>query len=205
MRKLFILMFLCSATVAVSGCISSSPNADFYTLMPVKTQQQPLQIKTTSAENSFDIGVETIYIPAYLDKSQIITRSQDGIALKISELNRWAEPVARNIQRVLAQDIGYYSKALSAKPLVSRQDVSDYVVKVEISNFDAFEDGRIKLEAWFQIIDGVGENKGDVLAKKKFSLEKPYKAGDYKDMVKVQSEMLSLLAYAIAKAIEQQI
>ena len=47
------------------------------------------------------IGVGPVTVPDYLDRPQIATRSSSS-SLQFSEFDRWAEPLEKNLMRVLA-------------------------------------------------------------------------------------------------------
>lgn len=202
---LCILTLLFSCCI-FSGCVSTplSPEPELYTLIPEKLMDKSVEINATVSEPVSNIrylrdkeliGIKEVYIPDYIDKKRIVIRSSDKVNLDLLELHRWAEPLALNIQRILAQDIADYLPTFFVKPIVRGGDDYRYIVKVEIISLDIYAKGKIDIEAWWTIMDSAG----NVVTAQKFEDDAIYTVGDYQNMAKIVSKILSLLSYEVAE------
>jgi uncharacterized lipoprotein YmbA len=136
------------AFAILSGC--ASPDANFYTLQPV-----PGPMATASSLTlAKDIEVRTPGLAGYLDRSDVVLKDAD-YRLGVNEQQRWAEPLADMIGRVLTEDLAQrlpqnsvfgQGGAISADP--------DARVEVDIQRFDADASGTVTLSAQVAIEAG---------------------------------------------------
>ena len=71
---------------SLSGCFNgTTPPSQFYTLTPTETK--------VISEKHLSIGIERIQLPRSLDRPQMLTASSETPEIKLSELNRWIEPL----------------------------------------------------------------------------------------------------------------
>jgi len=96
-------------------------------------------------------SVAAVEVPKYLDRPQIVTRS-GAVELGVAEFERWGEPLANMVQRVLADDL---TRRLPAGSVIttSRTLSGDEALTVELalSRFDPEADGTIVLEAQWRL------------------------------------------------------
>ncbi|WP_429225715.1 PqiC family protein [Inquilinus ginsengisoli] len=92
-------------------------------------------------------SVAEVDIAKYLDRPQIVTRS-GTVELGVDEFERWGEPLANMVQRVLAENLELRLPAGSVVT-TSRTLAGDEAVTVELalSRYDPEADGTIVLEA----------------------------------------------------------
>src|SRR5262249_15363674 len=97
------------------------------------------------------VTVAAVDVPKYLDRPQIVRRSAQ-VELGVAEFERWGEPLANMVQRVLAEDL---TRRLPTGSIVttSRTLSGDEAVTVELalSRFDPEADGTIVLEAQWRL------------------------------------------------------
>ena len=124
-------LWLTSALLAGGLCAcATSPPSKFYILAPLPAAESP-----RSAERRADhpaLGIGPIKLPAYLDRSEIVTRSGRN-SLKVADFDRWGEPVTDTFMRVLAANLALLlnTKQVSLFPWPQYVPV-DYQVAVEV-------------------------------------------------------------------------
>src|ERR1700734_1922854 len=90
MRRLFFLLSL----LWFAGC-GTSPEPDFYNMKKIDGAQ---------FDNNFSIKIQRPSIPEYLDRPDIV-REENAYQVKIDEMYRWAEPLDRMFERILAENL----------------------------------------------------------------------------------------------------
>jgi hypothetical protein len=86
----------------LTGCGSSSPRVEFYTLNPLSGIQA--EAKPPATDQKISIGVDPVEIPEILDRPQIVTRSGPN-KLNVDEFNRWAGRLDKSFAQVLAENL----------------------------------------------------------------------------------------------------
>jgi uncharacterized lipoprotein YmbA len=89
-------------------------------------------------------------MPAYLDRPQIVTRLDDG-QLELDEFNRWAQPLAPNLTRVLADNIAALTGSQRVIPALTVRVSEGYRVVGVVSRFEADESGEVILEVTWAV------------------------------------------------------
>ena len=97
MRKFLLPALLAAAGFSMTAC-GTSPPSSYYTL---KTAE--FEYAQDDADSTV-LGIGPIRVPEYLERSQIVTRGEDA-ELKLDDFNRWAEPVAESLHRILARNV----------------------------------------------------------------------------------------------------
>jgi len=88
-----------------------------------------------------------VRVAAYLDRPQMVTQGS-GSEVKLSEFERWAEPLMDNIRTVLANDLSVLvpTDRISFYPARLPPDM-DLRIAVEVLRFDGSLGGDAVLEA----------------------------------------------------------
>lgn len=123
---------LWAASLLVAGCVGSpAPRIEYYTL----ASPDPGVAPPSSASPSVFVG--PISVPAAVDRTQMVLSTGPN-AVRISDGERWAEPlrdgIARVVAETLARDLG------SSRVLASRMAAGtpvDYRVSIEVQRFDS--------------------------------------------------------------------
>ena len=120
------------------------------TLSPLPEVERAKTSSSSQAPVQPTIGIGPIHLPGYLDEDQIVTRISQN-RLTLSENARWAEPLADNIARVLAQDL---SLLLQNNPvtvdLLPGQQRPTYQLAIDVLSFETDTSGTAYLVArWF--------------------------------------------------------
>lgn len=182
MKKLVML----AAALLVSACIGTSQPSQFYTLTAVPADK-------AVSSTSVSIGVEEARIARYLDKPQIVLAEDSGVELRISELNRWAEPLSSLVQRTLVEDLTTLLPKATVKERTQAREKFDYVVLVEINQMTGRFDKEARLSGWYSIMNASGE----IVSRRPVTVTAPM--GDtYADYVTVQSGLFQKMASRLA-------
>jgi uncharacterized lipoprotein YmbA len=180
------------ALTTMIGCSASQPT-QFYTLSGVNSASEPVDGK------SMRLGVGPVYLPAYLDRPQVVTRNGAN-QMAVAEFEQWAEPLETTVQRVLTENLSQRLATDRVATLPARRDVPlDHQVEVEVTRFDADETGQVVLDARWRIFDG----RGDRLLHRGRSQteERVAEAGDYEQIAAAMSRCLAAMSEEIADAL----
>jgi uncharacterized protein len=176
---------------------ATSPPSNFYLLTPLPAAESP-----PSTERRADhpaLGVGPIKLPAYLDRSEIVTRSGAN-ALKLADFDRWGEPVADTFMRALAANLALLvnTKQVSLFPWPQYVPV-DYQVVVEADRFDVGPDGQAVLVAHWYVLGG---QEGKVLHFGSTVITEPSATKDYASVIAAMSRAVAQLAREIATSLK---
>jgi uncharacterized lipoprotein YmbA len=124
---------------AVEAC-TTSPNSRFFTLAP-----QP--VAASAGRSPATVAVKPVELAKYLDRPQIV-RHSNAYELQISDLERWGEEMRDMVTRVVIENL---SLRLPASQVVGTSGSltirADVTVEVDISRFDADQNGKVFLDA----------------------------------------------------------
>jgi len=189
---------LAVAPLIVSGCTASKPSR-FYVLTPLEASKE-----ATGAKGPV-LGVGPVVIPQYLDRPEIVTRSNDN-RLDLAEFDQWGGRIGDNITRVLAENLSGLLKTdrVSIYPWTDSSALADQVT-VDITQFERDQSGAVTLTAFWTIAD---VQSGKVRLNGRSNIQKaiaPAAAGAasaYDPIVAAMSEALASLSQEIATAIK---
>jgi len=124
---------------ALEGCMTS-PNSRFFTLAP-----QP--VAASAGRSPATVAVKPVELAKYLDRPQIV-RHGNAYELQIADLERWGEEMRDMVTRVVIENL---SLRLPASQVVGASGSltirADVTVEVDISRFDADQNGKVFLDA----------------------------------------------------------
>ena len=186
---------LVASLVVLGGCLGgSSPPSRFYLLSPL-----PAPEAAAAAASGVAIGVGPVAIPEYLNRGQIVTRTGEN-QLELAEFDRWAEPLQKNLARVLVLNL---STLLSTDRVAlhpwNRSTLMDYQVIVDVGRFEAGPDGAASLLARWSIVDGASR---EALLVRKSSFTEPIASGGYEATIASMSRALEALSRELAREIQ---
>jgi len=138
-------------TVWLTGCVSSSAPARFYTLYADETHSA----EVSAAIGDEWVGIGPVDIPSYLDRPQIVTRGE-GHRLIVHEFDRWADPLKDRILDVLMENVVSLSDSKRVAPYPWPSAFRpDHRVLGEINAFEANASGKVVLKTrWTVQIPG---------------------------------------------------
>ena len=192
MRRSLIGMATVVAWLA-SGCSILAPQPDpsqYFVLTPVVEMAKPV------GGPRLTLGVGPVVLPAYLARLPIVRRTGEN-QLALSATGVWAEPLDRNVQRVVAENLArllgnveiiYYPSFTTIR--VDRQ------VSIAILRFDADEHDTISLDARW-MIRNPAENAGTDT--RESHIVRQAADGSTSAMVAAMSEAVGALSQEIAE------
>jgi len=131
MRRLAAIAVVCTIAVIAAGC--ASPPARFYTLSATAAAADAPALRPSG----LSVLVGPVSIPLLLDQPQMVVNAGAN-QVSFDEFNRWAEPLADDISRVLALDLmatlGTPRVALFQRSLAAD---ADYRVTVDVQGFES--------------------------------------------------------------------
>jgi uncharacterized lipoprotein YmbA len=145
-------------SVPFGGCLKRSKVARNYVLDPL-----PGVGPAPAAGTGPVVGIERVSIPGWLDRLQVTGRAASG-AVVTDEYSRWAEPLPRGVQRVVAENLVVLlpDRRVLTAPFSPRDTVAH---RVELTLVEAARqtDGSVLVEARWDIVGPAG----DVLARRR--------------------------------------
>lgn len=112
----------------IGGCTGISSPAKYYLLEPTELSASKLSTDSSVIE----IALAPVRTPGYVNRPQIVT-SVGNSQYQFSETNRWAEPLAKNLTRVLKRYLSVLVPAdVSIVRAASLVKQANYYITVEI-------------------------------------------------------------------------
>ena len=180
-----------AALVASVGCLSPREDTSaFFLLSPTPSG--------ISAITPIDVavGLGPIELPAYLDRSQIVVRLSDNQVV-LSDADRWAEPLAANLQRTLEENL---AALLPGASFIDYPwypaEAPDHAVAITFRRFEANATGAVVLDATWQVT-----SSGTSASEQTTRVEEPPTGPDRGAAVAAQSRALARLTEEIAAAV----
>jgi uncharacterized lipoprotein YmbA len=178
--------------LVITGC-GTSPKPDFYHL------EQAASTQLTGLERGIAIGIGPVNMAPYLDRPQIVTR-EGNHKLKLSEFNRWSEPLKSSVSRVIAVKL---SNLLETNRvfLLPRREKSiplDYRVSIDVARFDGQLGGSAYLTARWSLYD----KDQQVLLTKVSIITEASEGKSFEHLVAAENLALQIFSHEIAEAIK---
>ena len=182
--------------VAMTGCAGSSAPVRLYVLTPApEARVAPLG---SAVPGGPALGVGPVRLPGLLDQPQIVTR-RGADEIDRGEFDRWAEPLAESVPRILAENLAALRKtervalfAWDPAPSVQHQ------VVVDVMRFDGAMWGDVVLDARWRIL----ATDGKELSVNRSVLTQPTGRAGYPAVVAAMSRSLGALSREIAATLE---
>jgi|WetSurMetagenome_2_1015567.scaffolds.fasta_scaffold00923_16 uncharacterized protein len=191
-----LLATVCALAMTLSSC-AGTPDSKFYLLEPLTGSPAPEG--TVTIDQGISIGVGPVTLPEYLDRPQIVTRTNRNTVL-LAEFDRWAEPLSSNVSRTMAENLIYllHDDSVLPYPWPGSVDVA-YQVLVDVYRFD----GVLGEKAWLDAQWSVQSRKDkNVLMLKRATFVEPAGDPSYEALVAAQSRALGNLSREIAAALK---
>jgi len=141
--------------VVAAACNPLAPQPDrtqYFVLSPASESGAG----SSSATSGLALGVGPIKFPGYLKRPGVVTRDGSD-RLLVSDEKRWGEPLDRNFESVLCQNL---SQLLGTEKIINYPWYSDthidYQIEVRVQRFEASQDGRSDMTAIWTIRDSGG-------------------------------------------------
>lgn len=150
-------------------------------------------------DQDISVGLGPITFPDYLDRPQIVTRTQQNRVL-VAEFDRWAGPLSGNVSRVLAEDLTLLLNTdnVVQYPWPASFEVT-YQVMIDCYRFDGVLGDKALLEVQWSV---VGKKGRKVLLLKRSAFAEPIGGASYEALVAAQSRALGNLSREMALALK---
>jgi hypothetical protein len=187
----------CGAVVVLLfGCATTTPSK-FYTLHALTSEVAGE--RSVSVKDAVGVGIGPLSLPALLDRPQIVTRTSSN-ELSFAEFDRWAEPLDKNLYRVLTENMStlFNTDHVYAYPWKSSAKI-DYQVAIDVIRFDVTSDGEASLVARWTVYGGESR---EVLLKKRSHLRESAGSIDFHSLVSALNKTLEDFSREVAAAIK---
>ena len=181
------------AAIAVSTMLAACATSPVPTYYSLDLGAVPPQASGSSPS----VAIGLVGLPDTLDKPQMVSRS--GYEVRISEQNRWAEPLRRSIPRVLANEVG---SLLNSSQVAAGASLNnpDYRVVLDVQRFDVLAGGGVEIDILWRI-DGKGDSRPG-----RSTLQEPVVGSNSSIQAQVEAQRrgLARVAAQIAQVIKEK-
>jgi uncharacterized lipoprotein YmbA len=188
--------------LALAGCLGGqSPSTNFYMLSPLGPSQAGES--AASAEGRIHIGLETVVIPEYLNRNEIVL-NLDNTIYQFAEFNQWAEPLDANLTRVLEENLTNLLQDDSIEVIrASESSIPlDYRLEVDVLRLDGNLGDQVTLIVQWALL----ETEEDELILMRRTKYKALAADEtVKELVLAKSRVVEELSRDMAEAIKKAV
>lgn len=186
--KIGCVAVMATTLAMVLGGCASSPVPTYYSL---DTGIMPAAASGTSPS----VAIALAGLPDALDRPQMVSRN--GYEVRVSEQNRWAEPLRHSIPRVLANEIGGLLNSTQVSAGTSLHN-PEYRVVLDVQRFDVVAGGGVEVDILWRI-DGKGGSRAG-----RSQLQEPVAGSGMSSRVEAQRRALSRVAAQVAQVIKEK-
>ena len=196
-RRAYVAWVIIAAFgVIFFGCAGTSKPSNFYLLRALPESEDSLT--TAGGQGALSVLVGPITLPAYLDRTQIVTLFGNN-ELTMDEFSRWAEPLQDNFYRVLVENLSL----LLNTPRVYSYDrrgpaPAEFQIIIDITRFESDTRGDAYLTAFWTV---VGKDGDSHKIERKSVFRATASTADLTGMVNAQNRLLTKFSREIAKTI----
>ncbi|MFH1815175.1 MAG: PqiC family protein [Pseudomonadota bacterium] len=175
--------------VCLGGC-AGAPPARLVTL----DQGGPRTARSSTAPR---IAVVRADLPELIDRPQLVIRT-DGHRVTFSEQYRWAEPLRRQIPRLIAHDLGEILDAAAVAALPGDGFDPHFKLSLDFQQLDAVAGHGIDVDVRWRLED---RSRRSVVGRSRFRQPLAQPMNDQVTVVTAQRQALRRVAAEIAKEI----
>jgi uncharacterized lipoprotein YmbA len=166
------------------------------------SSSSPSQTKSAAtAEDRIRIGLETVVIPEYLNRTEIVV-NLDNTVYELADFDQWAEPLSDNLTRVLEENLTNLLHADSIDVfLASESSIPfDYLLEVDVLRLDGNLGDQVTLIAQWALF---GNEEDDLKLLQRSEYQESARDKTYKELVLAKSRTVEKLSRHIAAAIKK--
>jgi len=191
-----------SLLVLLTAC-GSSPKTEFYVL----SADHGSLVQAANANSGPAIGVWSVKLPGYLERSEIVTRDSE-YEIRLGDFSWWAGNLDENMTQLIANQLSQslQSNRVVVSPWPSFRTI-DYQTIVRVERFDGALGGEAVLRGVWSLLDADGQKE---LRREAFEFKasaagtSTLAASSYADLVAALSRLTVQLAEQMAKGIREQ-
>jgi len=194
---IFLTIFL---TLVLAGCLGGqSPPTNFYMLSPLSPS--PAGKSAASAEARIHIGLETVVIPEYLNRNEIVL-NLDNTIYQFAEFNQWAEPLDANLTRVLEENLtNLLQDDLVEVFMASESSIPlDYRLEVDVLRLDGNLGDQVRLLVQWALLE---TEEDDLILMRRSKYQTSVSDETVKELVLEKSRVVENLSRDMAAAIKK--
>ena len=190
------LLFLAVLIITLTGC-ANTQSSKFYMLESMSGSMP--SGSGAPFDGNVSVGLGPVTIPDYLDRPQIVTRTNQNSIL-LAEFDRWAEPLSGTITRTLAENLSFllHTDNVIPYPWPGSVEVS-YQVLVELFRFDGILGEKAVLDVQWSVLGKKGKK---VLLLKRSVFVEPTREVSFAALVSAESRALDNLSREMVSAIK---
>lgn len=196
-RTIVPLLAICLASLV--GCATSA-SSKFYTLTPLKGSDASTGVITVEEGDVLAVG--PVRLPDYLDRPQIMTRSE-GNEIRMAETERWAGSLQEDVSRVLVENL---SALLAGKRIAvvrwssAMQTMAPFQKRlaVEVLRFEGPLGGTVILKARYALFGPDGKK---VISAGESIVREPASGSDYESLTAAMSRALATFSREVDAAV----
>lgn len=180
--------------LGAAACTTSDPSR-FYVLAP---DESPAPAGVSAAPSLRAIAVGPVEVPKYADRSEIVSFAS-ATRLDLAEFDRWGEPLADNIARVVAENLARMLPSDRVVVYSGRRTLPfRYQVSIDVYRFDIEPSGKTTLSASW----GVQSTDGRAaVASRRFARSEDAGSSAIEAKVAAMSRAVAELSREIASAL----
>lgn len=190
-----ILLVLAVVALPLFAACGKSAPTHFYSL----SAQPAAKEAQAPAGPCLSVGVGPVDFPAYLDRSQIVTRTGAN-RMHLAEFDQWIETPRENFQRILTENL---AGLVCAKPLVTYPWPTgghpDRQIVIQVARFDGILGQDAVLRASWAVVDADGKT----LAWNSNEYREAAAGPDYESLAAAQSRLVEKFAADVAASLRQ--
>ena len=188
------IVWLCGLAF-LTGC-GSAPPVHFYQLNALP--YSGVDESSSHVDKEYFIGIGPVDIPSYVDRVHMVIRAGET-ELQLLEFDRWAEPLQKNLSRVLVDNLSQLLESHGATVLRWDEGLPlDYRVRIEVMQLDFTNTGDVSLIARWIMLEKE-EKEPLVIQTSRFTGSSI--PGDYSSLVAEMSRHVESLSREIAEAL----
>jgi len=199
--KKWIFLILAAGLLSACGGLPGSAPTNFYILKPQPAAVLQKAAGDLSLDPGISVGIGPVQIPAYADRSQIVT-FDGGARVNVSDFDHWAEPLAAAVGRIISTDMAHLIGEAQVFPYPAdfRPDAEALQISLEILDITRLENNVARLSARWHV-KNLRENRVEL--RQSASYEMPAGGGDYNSYADAMSALLGRLAVDMARSLEK--
>lgn len=150
-RSKFLAIVLLSLITV--GCLGGqSPPTSFFMISPLGAPPQGASPR--AAQTLTHVGLETVVVPEYLNRSEIVLNLDDTV-YHLAEFSQWTEPLSDNLTRVLEDNLTKLLQAAAIEVFRASQSSIplDYRLEIDVLRLDGNLGGSVTLVAQWALLE----------------------------------------------------
>lgn len=184
--------------LTLSGCAGNTATPNFYMLGPAMPTSANLNPVAPSA--GIRIGLDPVEVPQYLNQPQIVTHL-DRAEYQLDEFNRWMEPLADNLTRVIAENLSTLLQAEGIDILyMSRPVKTRYGINIQILRMDGKLGESANLIVRWSFFD---HSDNTLIETQRLVFWEKVDEDTYQGLLQAQNRMVETLNRNIAEGLRQ--